>query len=420
MMRKPQLSVVVAIAMAVAGVVAGCGESDGIRPGESTSSSSGSMVGMGGDGGAVAFGGGGAGGTGGGSAGHGGLGSIAVVDVSDTPCDQLVGTVVQLYPDMSNAPAISMLTTVDGKRLAGGRYMPGFVTFGFDGSAPSALVVGIDPDFDLVASEGNTIGLVAASGAELRFQRYSSNDTPVGGAVTLGSANGAGVAIAGSLAGGSLVAWADGTTMNARFVDSDGNPAAPFTFAEGLSTKAIVASMARSGNEFGLAWSAVDNGVARGRFVRLTTTGAVGSIVELTGDAHQHYLVKLVATLNGFALLLHSGTLTFDTILVMLDKGGNVVAPARRFVGTKFAMDLAAMGNHLGLLAKRSDGTTEFRLLDLAGTPVGAWKCIDSPSEDTYDQAGIDADGAGWAIVYRTPGSGEKLVRTNLTGTAAP
>ncbi|MBK9259262.1 MAG: hypothetical protein IPM54_05440 [Polyangiaceae bacterium] len=412
----------VALVMTLGTLAVGCGESDDPRRGETTStsvsSSSGSTGGMGGEGGA----GGAAGGMGGGggNGGDGGLGTIAIIDVPDTACDNLVGTTVELYPDMSNAPAIGMLTTVNGKRLAGGRYVPGFVTFGINGSAPSAAVVGIDPDFDLVASEGNTIGLVAADGTDIRFQRYSSNDAPVGLSVVLGSASGAGVAIAGDSAGGSLVVWADGTTMHGRFVDSSGNAQAPFAFAEGSSTNAIVTSMARSGDEFGFAWSSMDNGVARGRFVRLSKTGIVGSIVDLTGDAYKHYLVKLVTTPSGYALLLHSGGLTFDTIIVMLDSAGNVVGSARRYLGTSFAMDLAAMGDNLGLVAKRADGSAEFRPLDSKGDPIGDWKCLDAPSEDTYDQAGIDADGAGWAIVYRTPGGGEKFVRTNLTGTGVP
>lgn len=429
MMLKLQNICFVVFAAAIGIVSIGCGESDAPRRGETTSTSassaSGSIGGMGGDGGSSGTSGGMAvGGVGGGGSGanggDGGLGTIAIIDVPDTVCDKLVGTTVELYPDMSNAPAIGMLTTVSGKRLAGGRYVPGFVTFGLDGSAPSPAVVGLDPDFDLVVSEGNTIGLVAADGTDIRFQRYSSNDAPVGGSVVLGNANGAGVAIAGDSTGGSFVVWADGTSLRGRFVDSSGNAQAPFAFADGLPTKGIVTSMARSGDEFGFAWSTVDNGVARGRFVRLSKTGAVGSVVELTGDAYKHYLVKLVTTPSGYALLLHSGSLTFDTIIVMLDSAGKVVGSARRYLGTSFAMDLAAMGDNLGLVAKRADGSAEFRPLDSKGDPLGDWKCLDAPSEDTYDQAGIDADGAGWAIAYRTPGGGEKFVRTNLTGTGAP
>jgi len=365
---------------------------------------------------------GGSAGTGGsgGSGATGGLGNVDVVDVPDTACDQLVGTTVGLYADMTNAPAISSLSIVNGKRLAGGRFVPGFVTFALDGSSPSASVVGLDPDFDLVASEGNTIGLVTSDGSITRFQRYSSADLPAGSAIMLGNGSGAGLAIAGDSAGGSLVVWANATSFTGQFVDANGNAQSPFTFAEGISVKSIEASMVHAGNEFALAWSNLENGIARARFARLSTTGPIGSIVELTGDSYKHYLVKMIKTSAGYALLLHSGELTFDTLVVILDASGNVVGPARRYLGTKFAMSIASMGNNLGLVAKRADQVTEFRPLDSKGDPIGDWKCLDAPSQDTYDQAGIDADGTGWAIVYRTPGGGEKFVQTNLTGTAAP
>ena len=366
---------------------------------------------------------GGAGGMGGsgGSGATGGLGTVPIIDVPDTPCNPLVGAApVTLYADNSNAPALASLSVVNGRRMAGGRFVPGFVTFDLNGASPSAAVVGVDPDFDRVASEGNTIGLVASDGTSTRFQRYSSNDTAVGTTLTLGNGSGAGLTIAGDAAGGSLVVWANASSLTGQFVDAAGSAQTPFTFADGIAVKSIATSMVRAGNEFALAWSAVDNGIARGRFVRLSTSGIVGSIVELTGDSFKHYVVKLVKTPTGYALLLHSGALAFDTLVVTLDAQGNVAGSARRFVGTKFAMDLAALGDSLGLVAKRADGVTEFRPLDAQGDPTGDWKCIDLPSTDTYDQAGIDADGAGWAIVYRTPAGGEKFVRTNLTGTAAP
>ncbi len=401
----------------------GCGDETSPRPlgsaGSSVSSSG--SAGQAGHGGNATGGTGGMGGEGGNLGGMGSLGTIEVVDVADTPCSSLVGTVVDLYPDNSNAPAFSRLDTVANKRLAGGRYVPGFVTFGLDGSAPSAMAVGLDPDFDLVASEGSTIGLVTAASNTIRFQRYGADDLPDGASVTLGMALGAGLAIAGDKSsGGSLVVWADPMKMNGRFVDGAGIPGPTFTFADGISTKAIAASITKSGNGFAAAWSTVEDGVGTTRFARFTTTGIAGSVVDIAGASFSHYVVKLIETPSGHALLLHSGTLTFDTLVVLLDVNGKPVGPARRFVGTKYAMDLAALGNNLGLLAKRSDGSAQFRLLDAAALPVGAWKCLDAPSDDVLDQAAIDAEGPGWAIVYRTPGGGEKFVKTNLAGTAAP
>jgi hypothetical protein len=382
---------------------------------------SGGAGGIAGMGGAGAMGGmGGVGGMGGagGSGATGGLGTIPVVDVNDSACSPLSGTVVTLFPDDSNAPPLGYLTQVNGKRLAGGRYARGFVTFAMDGSNPSPAAVGLDPEFDLVTSEGSTIGLVTSDVVTTRFQRYASTDAPVGNVVDLGNGTGAGLAIAGDGNGGSLMVWADSTSMKGQYVDSNGVAATPFVFANGLANQSAQSSLVHSGaNEFALAWSITENGIARGRFVRLSTSGTIGSIVDLTGDAFKHYVVKLVKTPTGYALLLHSGAFSFDTLVVKLDAQGQVQGDARRYLGTKFAMDLAFANSNFGLLAKRADGITEFRLLDANADPVGDWRCIDTASQDIYDQAAIDADGTGWAIVYRTPLSGEKFVRTNLMGT---
>lgn len=400
----------------------------------SSSSTSSGVAGTGGNasggngGGATGGGGGGIGGNGGfggaggagGSGASGGLGNVDIVDVPDSTCETLSGTLVELYPDNSNAPPIASLFQVNGKRLAGGRFIPGFVTFGLDGSSPSVAPIGLDPDFDLVTSEGATIGLVTSDAVTIRFQRYSSMESPVGGPLLLGNSKGAGLAIAGGANGGSLMVWANATSLTAQYVDAAGAAGSAYPFAEGIAVNSIDTSLIRSGNEFALAWSVIDKGLARARFVRLSPTGVLGNIVELTGDAFKHYVVKMVKTPTGYALLLHSGGFSFDTIVVILDAQGQVVGSARRFLGTKFAMDLAVQGTHLGLVAKRADGVTEFRALDANADPVGNWKCIDGMSLDSYDQAAIDADGTGWAIVYRTPGGGEKFVRTNLNGTGAP
>ncbi len=394
-----------------------------------SSNSSSSSSGIGGEGG-VGGASGGAGGVGGiggaggsgGSGATGGLGNVPIVDVADSACSPLGSAMpVELYPDGSVPPPLGYLTQVNGKRLAGGRWARGFVTFGLNGSAPSPAAVGLDPEFDLVTSEGTTIGLVTSDVVTIRFQRYTSNDTPVGNPLNLGNGTGAGLALAGDANGGSLIVWANQTSMTGQFIDSSGVAAPSFVFANGMSSTAVDSSLVRSGtNEFALAWSVIENGAARGRFVRLSKSGIVGSIVELTGDAAKHYVVKLVKTPTGYALLLHSGGFTYDTLIVMLDAQGQVQGSARRYLGTKFAMDLAFMNNNFGFLAKRADGVTEFRLLDANGDPVGDWKCIDGPSQELYDQAAIDADGVGWAIVYRTPGGGEKFLRTNLNGTGAP
>lgn len=422
MLQRQTIFLSFVLTSAMVALAPGCSDDTEIprRGTTSSSSSSGSMT-AGGNGGNATGGIGGTGGSEVGGMGGGAFGSVDIVDVGDSPCSLLQGAVVELYPDNSKAPALNRLFQVAGKRVAGGRYVPGFVTFGLDGSFPSASVVGLDLDFDLIASEGTTIGLATAASNAVRFQRYGADEAPIGTPVPLGAAVGAGMAIAGDDAtGGSIVIWADPMNMNARFVNAAGVASPAFTFAEGLSTKAVTTSATKSGTSFAVAWSTVENGTAHARFARLTSSGLVGSIVDIAGPAYSLYVLKLITTPNGHALLLHSGNLAFDTLVVLLDVEGHAVGPARRFLGTTYAMDIAPLGNNFGLLAKRADGAAAFRLLDGAATASGAWKCLDAPSDDVLDQAGIDADGTGWAIVYRTPLGGEKFVRTNLTGTGAP
>jgi hypothetical protein len=45
---------------------------------------------------------------------------------------------------------------------------------------------------------------------------------------------------------------------------------------------------------------------------------------------------------------------------------------------------------------------------------------VDGPSSQSFNLAAIDADGAGFAILYRAPDGAERFVRTNATGSGGP
>jgi hypothetical protein len=339
--------------------------------------------------------------------------------VPDTACESLVGQAVELYPAASNPPAFSALFRVGSTRVAGGRFAGGFVTFGLDGSGPSASPVGLDPDFNLVAGEETTIGLVASDGNSIRFQRYGLNEQPIGQEVVLGSASGIGLGVAGE-AGGSLAVWGASPGMRARFVDENGALTPAYDFGAATPGAGLVSSIVRAATDFAALWSAKGDDGAHTWFARLGPAAVLAPEVDLTGAAGDHYVVKLVQTPGGYAALLNGGSPLTAAYVIFLDEAGGVVGPARHLVGATFGWDLAAVGGSVGVLAYREDGSTEFRPFDAAGGPLGDWKCVDGPSAQSFNFAAIDADGAGFAIVYRAPDGAERFVRTNATGTGAP
>jgi hypothetical protein len=414
--------------IALAAACSGDNDETSRPPPGSTMSGTGGTGGQGGTGasgggagaaGGQGGGGEGQGGGGGGSGGSGDLGSIAVVDVSDTECKSLIGSATELYPAASNPPAFSALLRVGSTRVAGGRFAGGFVTFGLDGSGPSPSPIGLDPDFNLVASEEVTLGLVASDGTSIRFQRYGADEQPIGPEVVLGSASGIGLSIAGQ-PGGSLAVWGASPGMRARYVDDSGALMPAYDFGEATPGAGLVSSVARAEADFAVLWSAKGDDGAHTWFARLGAAAALGPEVDLTGAAGDHYVVKLVRTQGGYAALLNGGSPLTAAYLIVLNEAGGVVGPARRLLGATFGWDLAALGSSLGVLAFREDGSTEFRPFSAAGDPLGDWRCVDGPSSQSFNLAAIDADGPGYAIVYRAPDGAERFVRTNATGTGAP
>jgi hypothetical protein len=84
--------------------------------------------------------------------------------------------------------------------------------------------------------------------------------------------------------------------------------------------------------------------------------------------------------------------------------------------GAAYGWDLAVLGTELGVVAKRPTGEPQFRPLDAAGAPTGPWVCLEGPIADPFQQVAIDADGTGYAIVYRDPDGAEQLLKLNHLG----
>jgi hypothetical protein len=106
---------------------------------------------------------------------------------------------------------------------------------------------------------------------------------------------------------------------------------------------------------------------------------------------------------------------------MLLDGAGKATGTVRNFLGASVPFDIAAQGSEVGILAQRASGEVEFRPLAADGHPLGGWICLDGPSTDPFEFASIDTEqSTGYAVLYRTPGYAETLVRFDHLGVGAP
>lgn len=383
------------------------------------SSSSGSGSGSGGS-----SGGGGGGGSGGSSGSGGGslapLGVLDIASVPDVPCVAHTGLSAVLYPP-GGEPAFDILARVADRRVAGGRFAGGFVTFGLDGSSPTPVPVA-PFESSLVASEGTTLGVAGFFNGTAAFRRYAADESPLGGVVTIDTGAVSVLAVGGG-DGASAVLVSDGGVVRVRRVWPAGTvgPLLPLSIESEPPLVGVTARIDYGDGSFGAAWAGGRaDGSFLSRFARVAPDGSSAPLVELTGPSAAHWISAITRTPTGHALLLSGGSPPDAAYLVLLDPGGKVVSAARKLGGASYGYGIAALGTEIGVVAKRTSGEAAFRRFSADGASLGPWVCLDQPSMDSFDMAGIDADGAGWAIVYRTPQGAEVLLRLDATGTMAP
>jgi hypothetical protein len=208
--------------------------------------------------------------------------------------------------------------------------------------------------------------------------------------------------------------------MKARRIDAAGAAGPAIDFGASTPGLGLTTSVVYSAPDYAVLWSAKLNGAAHTWFIRLGAAGPLGPEVDLTGAAGDHYIARAVRTTSGYAVLLNGGSPPDAVYVLALDGSGTPVGSARHLLGVSYAWDIAAVGSGLGVIANRKTGEAAFRSLDASGDPVAPFRCVDGPSAQTFNLAAIDADGAGYAIVYRTPAGAEAFVRTDATGSAAP
>lgn len=408
-------------------LAAGCGDDTDHPPGPlGTTTGSSSSTGSAGGGGAS--GGGSTGAAGGGATETGELGPIEHVDIDDTPCVPAGGSAVALYPAATAAPVFGKLARIGSRWVTGGGIgLPGFVTFDADGShaddLPATTLTGGNDDF---TSEGDTIGQAGLDGSEIRYQRYSDAGQVLGSSLTLSSD---GTWVEPRLAGGdgqSLVVWGSDGTLRARGVGPSGQLAGPaYDFGQGSFDSFLRVVVARRPGGFAVAWtgdSEIDTFTTH--FVLVTLTDTEGPEVEITAAHDWPELSRLVKTPTGYALLLTGPAPDRAPYVLLLDETGARSSAAHRLVGAVIGADLAAQGDELGVLANRATGEPEFRPLAADLSPLGPWVCLEGPSGGS-DDAGLDADGAGYAAVVRrpldpAPDGLEIFTRFDRLGTGSP
>jgi len=401
----------------------------------------GSVGGGGGEGGSVGVGGGGGqglslgageggGGSGSGSGSGGGgaggplftdpLGGIGMMAEPYSPCVPHGGVSVELYAAAPETPTFDTLAHVANRRLAGGP--SGFATFGMDGSAPTSSLL-VPFESTLVASEGNSIGAVGLSSGSVLFQRYLADETPVGNATTIASGMMSALAIGGG-GGSSLVLLRDGGVIRARRVSPSGVlwPLWPLTLDSAWPLTDMTARVVGGGDSYAAVWSGKrSDGQFSSWFIQVKATGAHGSPFNMTASAAEHWVSGFVSTTKGYAMLYSGGNPPSAAYLVTQDDMGGAAGQGWKLGGAAYGLGLASNNGALGVLVKRDSGELAFRRYhDWTGAPLGPWVCLDGPSSDSSDMAAIDADGAGWAIVYRTPQGAVRLLRIDADGTGAP
>lgn len=422
---SPVRRIVLAVAIPSLIATVGCGDENTRRPAYS-STATGTVTGTGGGGAGGAGGAGGeAGAAGSGAPPTGELGAIAHVDVPDTPCVPRGGTTVELYPGEKSAPVFGKLARVGSRRVAGGGLgLPGFITFDESGDGASPLpaitMTGGNDDF---ASEGETIGQAGIDEGEILYQRYDDSGAPVGSTVTLASNAGP---FDPKIAGGdgeSLVVWGAGGALHARGINASGQPAGPaFSFGADSFETFLRVVIARRPGGFAVAWTgdaALNTYVTR--VVRLTLTDVEGQVIDITTAHEWPELSRLVKTPTGYAVLLTGPQPHHTPYALLLDESGELASAAHRLDGAAWAADLATRGTELGVVANRITGEPEFRAFDADLSPLGAWVCLDGPGGGS-DDAGLDTDGAGYAVVYRravdpAPDGMEIFARVDHLGT---
>jgi hypothetical protein len=353
---------------------------------------------------------------------------VPVQAVVDSGCVPRGGVALELYPDDDGAPVFGRLEAVGGRWVTGDAVgLEGFATFEPDGSHPSSPTITIGSSGNRFASQGESLGVAALLDGGAVYQRFDELGMPLGQRIDLGWADPATVPAIAGAEERALVVWAAGGVLRGQNIDGDGFAAGePFAFGAGTFTGYVSLAVSSRPGGFAVAWSGRDaSGTERIWFATVTDGGLDYEPMPLGASAGRVDVVRLVATPDGFALLVTGPLPRVAPYVFLLDAAGAQAGPAFLLEGAFYAWDLAVLGDELGILAHRETGEPELRPFAADMSPLGPWVCLDEAG-DIGDRGAIAAESAGYAVIYRRPdpddesGGKQVFVRVDDRGTGAP
>jgi hypothetical protein len=360
-------------------------------------------------------------GTGGGQGGSGGSGGSGAGGdggqiIPDTECVDPGAAGLDVYDDGA-APAVGQLARVGARFHASGP--DGRVAFDDDGDNADASPLPLGASFNVIVAEGATVGM-AASGSLVQFQRFDEDGA--GASALAGVASEAAVALAlAATPDRTFVTWAFNTKLRGRALDENGifvGDAFDLTSAA-YSTFASIRAVARAGR-YGVVWTGdADLGAQTSFFVEASATAPAGDRIDLYRSVGAHTVADVVATDDGYVVLLTGEPPENRPLVLVLDEDGTPRGEPRVLEGASYAIGVASRGDEVAVLAGRASGEPQMRAFDLELAPLAPWVCL-GDDLDLASPGAIAVDGAGYATLHRTAAGGAVLHRLDHLGTGAP
>ncbi len=352
-------------------------------------------------------------------------GSDAGPVIPDTACGAAAAAPVTLYPGSPTTPQFDAIATLGPRRVAQAAGDEGFVLFDTNGGNPSAAPIALGTDLNRIATGGSVLGVVGVTLPDIFFQRYDTGGALVdaGAPLALGSDPSREVAI-GQSGGAFLAVWSGAGGVTARGVDTAGQLAGPAFALDTASQQNFTASVVSSGSSFAVLWvgytfTSPGHTLIRTAFATASTTAKVAAH-DISADDRARNIIQLVKTPTGYAALVNEPAgapdFTAHTRLLILDEAGNLtVNPPPSLAGAVRGLGLAVQGSELGVIVERAAQTVAFRPFDANAKPLAPWVCLGSTAP-IVNAAGIDTDGAGYAVIFSTTNRAVALARLDRLG----
>jgi hypothetical protein len=347
------------------------------------------------------------------------FGDLVIVDIADTPCIPATAAAVLLSDAASTASGFEKMGQIGDRRFAFGAAGSVAVTFNYDGSSPSAPILG-----PLAASAQNgAFESLIANGSELGLQYYTAAGAPDGSLVAL-----SGSMISGPSVGAgpttTLAAWCTPEDVTGSIVDQHRMLGPMLTLFPGAAGDGACRTATQwNGMNFTVMWTRrLHDGTTKTSigYVDLDGTLSLGkALIESTGV---HDLVDFARGSSGYVALFEEGQGSGNPVAIRLDPYGNVLPPGLRLRGSHEGFGVATFGSEFAVAAMMSDGRAAVRPFDANGNVLGPWVCVDDRAPDMpfAGRAAIGTDDQGYAIAARMSDGSNWYMRTDHLGSGVP